>query len=450
MSTKKTGPIRIAFVSPKGPLYHHRSGIFKKPLRPAPITFPTLAAYTPPELDVSFRVYDEGIEDVDPARVDADLVAITATTGSASRAYGMAASWRARKIPVVFGGPHATLVPDDAAPHVDTVVTGYAEETWPELLRDLVRGELRPRYDMAPDFAFDKLERLPFPRRDIMNRRGYRSLNTFEATRGCVHNCSFCVVPFAWGRKPYQKPIDHVVADIRQMGAKRLVFYDLNIIAERQYALDLFDALAPLRLQWYGLATALMGRDGQLMEAAARSGCRGLLVGFESVSASGLESHHKRFSDPKLYSDFVRDLQSEGIAVNGTFVFGGEADTPETFDAVADWVLTHRIELPRFSILTPFPGTDLFRELDAEGRIRSRDWSLYDGQRVVFEPRGMTADELLRGTERVWKQVYSVRSILERLRGKKRGAAVLLAVNAAYRFYAYRLNRFYTCNGGMM
>jgi radical SAM superfamily enzyme YgiQ (UPF0313 family) len=446
-------PIHIAFISPKGPLYRHKTGIFKKALRPAPLTFSTLASLVPPELDITMEVLDEGIEDLDPHKVQADLAAMTAITGSANRAYEIAAVLRERGIPVVIGGPHPTLAPEDSAPHVDSVVTGYAEETWPELLRDFARGEMKSRYDMDPEFTFQGyIERngsLPLPRRDVMKKSGYRTLDTFEATRGCVHECDFCVVPHAWGRRPFLKPVDHIIADIKQRRARKVLFYDLNIIASRKHAIELFEALIPLKVKWYGLATALMGRDTELLELAARSGCKGLLVGFESVSPDSLADFSKRINDPKLYTDFIKDLQSLGIAINGTFAFGSDGDTKDSFNSVINFCNEQRIELPRFSILTPFPGTKLHERLDGEGRLLHKDWSLYDGQHVVYEPKNMSAGELWDGHRRVWEEIYSMKSVFHRIKGKKQSYAFMLAANMAYRYYANKLHKFYVCDGGL-
>ncbi len=444
-----TKRIKIAFLSPKGPLYRHRGGIFRKALRPSPLTFSTLASLIPEDIPADVTVYDEGVQDVDPDQIDADLAGITVITGNAARCYEFAAKFRARGIPVVMGGPHPTLAPDDAQPHADAIVTGYAEETWPELLRDFMSGSMKPRYVMDPDFSFARMKHIPFPKREVMAKKGYRTLNTFEATRGCLHDCEFCVVPHAWGKKPYLKPIDHVLADIRQMKAKKLLFYDLNIIASRDHAADLFRALAPLNVKWYGLVTALIGRDTELLELAARSGCKGLLVGFETVSKAALADMHKRFNDPRLYVDFVKDLQSLGIAINGCFAFGSDSDTVEAFDEVRDFVLEHRIELPRFAILTPFPGTKLHHRLAADNRILHKDWSQYDGQHVVFQPKNMTPEELLAGHRRVWEEIYSYKSILHRISGKKVNFFLMLAANLAYRYYAHRLHTFYNCNAGM-
>src|SRR3954469_18912521 len=243
--------LKIALVSPKGPLYRHRGGIWKKSLRYQPLTLTTLAVLIPPDLPIDVQLIDEGIADV-PLDLEADLVGLTAITGTAMRAYELADHFRRRGITVVLGGPHVTLIPEDAQPHADAIVVGYAEDTWPQLLRDFAAGNLAARYDQGagPDLA-----NRPFPRPDLLPSRQYITNNVFEATRGCVHNCDFCVVPSAWGRKPYQKPIDDVLEDIRRHGARKLIFVDLNLIADRDYAVRLFRALATIRVQWYGLAT---------------------------------------------------------------------------------------------------------------------------------------------------------------------------------------------------
>ncbi|HSH15869.1 MAG TPA: cobalamin-dependent protein, partial [Verrucomicrobiae bacterium] len=296
--------LKIALISPKGPLYRHRGGIFRKSLRYQPLTLTTLAALIPPELNATVELFDEGIADVPPT-VDADLIGLTVITGTARRAYELSDHFRARCLTTVLGGPHVTLIPEDAAPHADAIVTGYAEDTWPQLLRDFAAGRLAPRYDQAP--GLDLADR-PFARRDLLPGRRYLTNNVFEASRGCVHSCDFCVVPSAWGRKPYQKPVADVVADIRQHGARKLIFVDLNLIADRSYARDLFRALIPLHLQWYGLATVLLANDPELLELATRSGCKGLLMGLESISPANLRESRKGFNSPDNFRQVVTTL----------------------------------------------------------------------------------------------------------------------------------------------
>ncbi len=435
-------PMRILLISPKGPLYRHRGGIFRRSLRYAPLTLTTLAALVPPELDAEVEIVDEGIQDVDAER-PADLVGLTVITGTAPRAYELAARFRARGIPVVLGGPHVTLVPDDAAPHADAIVVGYAEESWPQLLLDAAAGRLQPRYDQRPSLS---LANLPFARRELLPRSRFLTTDVFEATRGCVHSCDFCVVPSAWGRTPYQKPVEDVVADIRQKGSRKLIFVDLNLIADPVYAARLFEALIPLRVHWYGLATTLLGDDLPLLALAARSGCRGLLMGLESMSVKNLRQSGKGFNAPADYGRLVERLHQHRIALQGCFVFGLDHDTPSVFLDTARFAVKARIDLPRFAVVTPFPGTALYRRLDAQDRILTRNWELYDGQHVVFQPALLSVEELQRGTETAWRHAYSARSAWRRLRASPSPWPVRIGANLAYRHYARNLHRFYTCD----
>ncbi len=433
--------MKIVLLSPKGPLYRHRSGIFRKSLRYAPLTLTTLAALIPDELEAGIELFDEGIQNIDP-ELKADLIGITVITGTAPRSYELARHFRRRGIPVVLGGPHVTLMPEEAAEWSDCVVTGYAETTWPQLLRDFASGRLAARYQQPPGLS---LAGMPVPRRDLLPPGAYLTPHTVEATRGCAHDCEFCVVPTAWGRRPYLRPVEEVAAEIRGMGARRIVFLDLNLVADTAHAAALFEALIPLRVGWFGLATVLLAEDESLLGLASRSGCRGLLVGFESLSEASLGSARKRFNRPIRYREAIRRFHGHGISLMACFVFGLDEDTPDVFLRTARFAVEEKIDLPRFAIVTPFPGTPLFRRLEAEGRVLTRDWSLYDGQHVVFQPQRMTVEELLHGTEQAWRSVYSLRSMARRLAGSRREPLRSTAVNLGYRYYARRLNRFYTC-----
>jgi radical SAM superfamily enzyme YgiQ (UPF0313 family) len=434
--------MKVALISPKGPLYRNKSGIFKKSLRYQPLTLTTLAALAPPELDIRFELFDEGAGDA-PMALEADMVGLTVITGSSRRAYELADHYRSRGVTVVLGGPHVTLMPDEAQRHADALCVGYAEETWPKLLRDFAGGVLQSRYVQAPNF---KLTNLPFARRDLLDKRYYLTQAVFEATRACAHDCEFCVSPAAWGRKQFQKPVDHIVEDIRRVGAKRILFIDLNLISDRNYARELFTALAPLNVRWFGLSTSLIGRDPELMELMARSGCTGLLIGFETMSSAGLETIRKQFNDPKAYRELIRDLHRLGISIQGCFVFGNDHDTEAVFDETVDFVLETRIDLPRFAILTPFPGTPLHQRFDREGRLLTRNWDLYDGQHVTFRPKGMSVDALQQGHERAWRKAYAYKAILSRLPQARSQMPLSLAVNLGYRFYAHHLHTHYNCD----
>jgi radical SAM superfamily enzyme YgiQ (UPF0313 family) len=436
--------MKIALLSPKGPLYRHRGGIFRKSLRYQPLTLTTLAALVPPELGAQVALYDEGIQEV-PERLEADLVGMTVITGTARRAYELAARFRAAGKTVVLGGPHVTLMPQEAAQHADAIVVGYAEDAWPALLRDYARGALKAEYRQAPDFSLER-PGMPFARRELFDRRAFLTQAVFEATRSCAHECEFCVAPAAWGRKQLQKPVSWVIEDIRRVGDKRILFVDLNLVSDMAYAAELFTALAPLKVRWFGLSTVLIAHNRELMELMARSGCRGLLLGLETVTAPSLRDAGKRFNGSVDYARLIADLHELGIAVQGCFVFGLDHDTPQVFDRTAELAIDAGIDLPRFAVLTPFPGTPLHHRLAREKRILTTDWELYDGQHVVFQPRHMSPRELAAGHERTWKRVYRYGAILRRLWKARDFEPLALAANLGYRFYAHNLHRFYTCD----
>lgn len=439
--------MRIALISPKGPLYRHRGGIFKKSLRYQPLTLTTLAALTPPDLDPEFVLIDEGIQEI-PQELAAEIVGITVITGTARRAYELAGRFRGQGKVVVLGGPHVTLMPDEAAQYADSICVGYAEDTWPQLLRDHAAGCLKPVYRQAPDFTLDRPD-MPYARRDLFDKRDFLTQSVFEATRSCVHDCEFCVAPAAWGRKQYQKPIDWVIGDIRQFGQKRLIFVDLNLISDREYAKELFTRLIPLNVQWFGLSTVLLAHDRELMELVARSGCKGLLLGLETVNAESLRDAKKRFNDSVNFKTVIADLHRLGISIQGCFVFGLDHDTPDVFDTTVEFAIDSGVDLPRFAVLTPFPGTPLHTRLANEGRILSRDWDLYDGQHVVFQPARMTVRELAEGHERAWRNVYRWSAIGRRLWNARNVRPLAVSANLGYRYYAQHLDRFYTCDWPM-
>lgn len=404
--------MKIALIMPQSAMYRKRR-IFSKALRYAPLTLTTLAALIPEELNAEIQIIDEGVEDLNIETLDADLVGITCITPNAPRIYEMSRTLRARGITVVLGGVHPTLVPDEAQPHADAIVVGYAEQSWPQLLRDFANGTMHVRYNEGPGYRFANV---PEPRRDLLKKEGYITINTVQAVRGCPYKCNFCVVPVAWPGY-LQRPIPEIISEIERLKGNSFLFLDLSPIENPAYIKKLYKELIPLKKRWGGLSTIRIASDREMLKLAAQSGCGGLLIGFESVSSTTIKQMRKGFNKPEQYSEAVKIIHDHGIAINGCFVFGLDGDDKGIFERTVEFVNQTAIDLPRFSIATPFPGTPLYHQLNAQGRILTRDWTYYGGQNVVFQPQQMSVVELQEGAQWAWKQVYSLPSMIRRVTG---------------------------------
>jgi radical SAM superfamily enzyme YgiQ (UPF0313 family) len=427
--------MKIQLLSPAGEIHRSKTGIFKRSLRYAPLTLTTLAALVPDELGAEVTIQDEGVEPLD-LDFQADLVGITAITGTALRAYGIADRLRAAGHTVVLGGVHPTLLPDEAAEHADAIVTGYAEEAWPQLLRDFAAGRLQSRYHVPTGRRLS----VPIARRDLLKRKRYATVNSVEATRGCPHQCEFCVVPTAWHGIYAHRPVDDVIAELRTFERRHAVFIDLSPVEDVEYAKALYRAMAPLRIRWLGLATTRLAEDMELLALAARSGCKGVLIGFESISQATLDGTRKHFHAADRYAQYVRRLHDHGIGIQACFVFGFDDEDESVFERTVEFVERTKIDLPRYAVATPFPGTPLYRRLEAQGRLLHHNWSLYDVEHVVFVPRRMSPERLQEGLEWSWEQSYSWRSFFHRLTGAPWSILPLwISTNLGYRYFAERL-----------
>ncbi len=427
--------MKILLINPHDDTYQHGSSAFKRRMSYYALTLPTLAALVPEGMAADIRIVDEGVEDLDGFG-DADLVGITAVTPSAMRAYELADQARQQGIPVVLGGPHPTLMPDEAAQHADAVVLGYAEESWPRLLADFTAGNLRPLYAQNGGTG---LKNLPLPRRDLLNLKKYLKIPSIQASRGCANRCKFCTIPVTWGQNFHHRPIDEVLKEIEHLGKKRLLFLDPSLAEDRTYAKQLLKELIPLKVKWGGLSTIRLALDDELVDLAAESGCRGILVGFESVSQKALNGINKSFNDVQRYKEAVKGFHDRGIAVLGTFVFGLDHEDEDVFKRTADFIDDARIDLVRYAVYTPFPGTPAFEELDREGRILTRDWNLYNTENVVFQPKAMSREQLQEGLKDAWRQTTSFRSIFKRVGWTRRLRFFSFALNLGFRFYAKRV-----------
>ena len=431
--------MRILLILPHDGTYHYR-GFFKRSISYAPLTLTSLAALTPRELGAHIDILDEGV--TPPGSYDGkkyDIVGITGTTSAAPRAYALAAYWKARGAHVVLGGSHVTLMPDEALEHGDTVCVGLGERIWPRFLGDYAAGRPGRLYRHEPcggDLS------LPVPRRDLLSAGGYMPVTTVLANRGCVHACEFCSLTAQWGRSGLARPLEEVVEEMTNLarqGNKRFIFLDPSMYSRRDYACRLFEALIPLRIKWSGLATLNMADDLEFLELAARSGCKGILSGLESVNEQTMPTIGKALNEPRRYKEQIAKLHENDISVLGCFVLGFDEDTEAGLRRNIAEILDLGLDVPRFSALTPFPGTALFKRLDEEGRILHRDWSHYDTERVVFHPSRMSPQTLQRLLHEAWNAAYSLRQIAGRSFARSEDMLMRLAINLGFRFYEKKL-----------
>ena len=390
------------------------------------ITMPYLAARVPPGWEVLH--IDEEAEEIG-WDVGVDVVGITFHTPSALHAYDIAASFRSRGICVVLGGPHVTLLPEEAGQHADVIFVGEAEGLWEEFLKGFEAGSYLPVYQQS---GVPSLQNLPMARKECFHRRDHTSGVLF-ATRGCPNQCDFCTVAVMYRHTFRKRPVAEVAAEYASFKGKVIIFWDDNIVGDMKYAKELCRAIAPHRKWWSSQASIRAGQDEEFLEAAARSGCKQLFLGLESVSQPSMAEVKKGFNRVDEYARIVESIHAHGIAVQVGIVFGFDHDTPEIFDDSLDFLEDAGVQNATFNILTPFPGTPLFRKLDAEGRILTRDWRQYNSRdNVVYQPRGMSAAELLAGYRYANERFYSLTSIAKRLSRSPVQLWWTLPLNLAY------------------
>ena len=378
-----------------------------------PLPAATLAGLTPK--DVAVKFYDDRMEDI-PFDEPTDLVAISVETYTAKRAYQIASEYRRRKIPVVMGGFHASLCPDEVARHAEVVVIGEAELTWPQVIDDARHGTLKKVYrqESRPSLAGLK------PDRSIFRGKRYLPIGLVEAGRGCHFKCEFCAVQTVFDSTQTRRPVDDIIAELRPLkDTKKLFFFvDDNITSNLAQAKEFFRALIPLKIRWVSQSSINAAHDDEFLELLARSGCQGVLIGFESLNPANLKAMNKSFNTMRGgFATALANLRRHRIRVYGTFIFGYDGDTPESFDPTVDFAQEHALYIAAFNHLTPFPGTPLYERLVRENRMLYEAWWLddrYSYNRIPFQPKGMAPEELQRGCLAARRRFYSWPSILRR------------------------------------
>jgi len=372
-----------------------------------------VAALTPREHTV--RIVDEHVEPLD-FDVDVDVVGITFMTALAPRAYAIAAEFRKRGKVVVAGGYHATLCPEETTQHFDAIVVGDAEGAWPAVLKDIEAGTLRKVYAAEQQYSPNNSEfESPIPRRDLLaeTARHYVTVNAVQTGRGCHHNCRYCSVTVFHGHRYKHRPLADVLEELRQI-PRNFIFVDDNIIANRDYARDLFRAMAPLRKRWVSQCSIELADDPGLLRLMHDAGCCGLFIGIETVNAENLAAMNKQFNNSARYQDRVAKIRRAGIGIIAGIIVGLDKDNVGVFERTLQFLQEARIDSVQINILTPLPGTPLFADMDRAGRVIDRDWSHYDYRHVVFQPARMTAGELQAGADWLYAQFYRLDRILLR------------------------------------
>jgi radical SAM superfamily enzyme YgiQ (UPF0313 family) len=431
------GPVqpRLALlINPFYPKDPHAS--FGKHVLTPTLALTSFAATTPEHWQI--RYWDENLLDGRPPFTPMpEVVGISVHLTFAKRAFELARWYRSRGSKVILGGLHVLSCPDECAPHADALAVGDGVQLWPRILADVESGSLRSKYmaTYESDYRQD-----PAPRRAILPRKGFLTTTSLIATRGCHNRCGFCYLATDGLRMPYRmREPAQIAEEFEADGQPYAVFVDNNLGSNRAYLRALCQALEPLKKIWSAAVSIDVTDDPSLIRAMALAGCTGVFVGFESLTDENLAEARKKTPKAADYARRVRMLHDNGIQVNGSFVVGFDHDRKDVFAGTAEWVEVNRLECATFHILTPYPATPLFRQMEAEGRLLHRDWSLYDTAHAVFRPRHMSAEELEEGYGWMYQRLFSHASIWRRRPEDWRAVAPYLAMSYLYK----RSNRFW-------
>jgi len=367
-----------------------------------PLGLATLAAYCRPDDVIDLQ--DEHVEVLD-TEDDPELVVIQVYITNAFRAYALADLYKKKGAYICLGGLHVSSLPEEAMPHADSIFIGPGEDTFPQFLADFRNGVARKVYrNSERDIAG-----IPPIRRDLIKRQRYLVPNSIVVSRGCPHHCDFCYKDafFEGGRSFYTQAVDEALAEIDRLPGRHLYFLDDHLLGHQRFATGLFDGMRGMNRVFQGASTIDAVLRGDLIEKAANAGMRSVFVGFETLSRGNLLQSNKRQNIGQDYEQAIRRLHSLGIMINGSFVFGLDEDDPDVFRRTVDWAVKNSLTTCTFHILTPYPGTRLFRDMEAQGRILHRNWDLYDTRQVVYKTVGLSAAQLKKGYDHAYRSFYS-------------------------------------------
>ncbi|SDR31652.1 radical SAM protein [Pseudovibrio sp. Tun.PSC04-5.I4] len=390
--------MKICLIKASAPSYFKD---YKKARGGPPQSIFSAAAATPRSFQL--EMHDETIKMVNPAKITADLVVIFFATPDANRGYELASTFSAKGSQVVIGGLHATFLPEEAAKYADAVMTGECENVWDELLQDAQNRSLKPRYTGT---TVDMSTLKPYPRH-LITAEQYNWEWSVLVSRGCKHNCSFCLIPAMLGKTRY-RPIPDIIAEISEMETDWLELHADHLTEDREYALELFKALEPLKISWAGETTIRIADDPELLEAAAKSGAKYLLIGIETSSKAALKRAGKGFVKPENLKEQISRIHAHGIIVDTTAIFGFDEHTTEIFIETAKFFHDIGVDLTAPAIAIPFPGSRFYNQLVDEGRLLSDNWRDFDGAHAVYQPKNMSCEELEAEAEEFSQHFYSI------------------------------------------
>ena len=393
-----------------------------------PIVFGVLAKLTPH--DVELALYDDRLEPI-PYDEPTNLVAITVETYTAKHAYQIAARFRKRGVPVVMGGYHPTLLPDEASQYADAIAIGDAETTWSQIVEDARVGKLKRVYQSMPDLMLEGVS----PQRSIFKGKRYGALRIVQFGRGCRFACDFCSVHAFYGSSTPRRCMDDVLAELDELRGQYVLFADDNLFTDKAQAETLFQSMKGLNIHWGCQVSVDIAQNPHLLDLMAKSGCVGVFIGFESLNESNLILMKKKWNTKQgNYVDALTRIYESGIMVFGSFVFGYDHDTVEAFDRTLEFAMRSKLALAQFNPLIPIPATPLYARLEKENRLLYKHWWLDDDYRygkTIFRPMGMTPEELAEGCIRLRKEINSYSTIARRLLEPRSNA------HSLYHLFAY-------------
>ncbi|MGI6066027.1 MAG: B12-binding domain-containing radical SAM protein [Bacillota bacterium] len=418
--------MKIKLIQPKMSLRPMDSE-FKRLMAPS-LSLLVLAALTPQEHEIFIE--DENAHPLYLAD-SPDLVGITVNVDTSNRAYQIAEFYRKKKVPVILGGIHVSANPEEALQFADAVCMGEAENVWHQVLSDVSIGQLKPKYYSLKMADSGKI---PIPRRSLIPSGRYLYTNIIVASRGCPFKCEFCYNSCDYVHHQYRnRPIANVIEEIKLLKTKHVMFIDDNLIGNIPWTRAFLKEIKPLGLKWNAAVSANILNHPDLLDLMQESGCQSLFIGFESINEQSIQSVQKFQNKRENYERLIDELHKRGIMINASLVFGFDHDSPQVFQNTLDWLVKNKVETMTAHILTPYPGTVLYQRFLEEGRITDFDLSHYNTSNVVFTPKRMTQEELLKGYLWIYKEFYSFKNISKRIPDHPKQKVPYILFNLCYR-----------------